>query len=521
MTHSLIQALHNPAIYDHPVSNITVIETHISWIILTGDYAYKIKKPVNYGFLDFSTLTKRHQYCLQELTLNRRLAPDIYLDLIAITGTSANPSFNGAEEVFEYAIKMREFPQEAQLDQVLARGELRPHHMDQLAKKIAEFHNRAEISASMSPLGSAEAVFLPVQENFDQIRPFSDGYEQTAQLDYLEAWSSDEYSKLRPFFHQRKEQGHIRNCHGDLHLANIALVDNELIIFDCIEFNEEFRWIDTINDIAFTTMDLEDRGRGDLAARLINSYLQYSGDYEGLRVFDFYRSYRALVRAKVACLRLHQNNLSKNQIQQIKHQYRDYTQLAEYYTRVNKSVLYITHGVSGSGKSCISQPILEHFGLIRIRSDVERKRLHGLEETQTSDGSIYTKEASQRTYDRLAEQATHVIEAGHSVIIDATFLKKNERLTFKKLALKLNAAFVILDFHADIELIKTWITERRSAGLDASEATLEVLKQQLTTQEPLSTNEADAMFSIDTANYDAKNKLITLLETFLRQLNKN
>lgn len=515
MTRSLIQALHNPLIYDHPVSEIKVIETHISWVILTGHYAYKIKKPVNFGFLDFSTLTKRYQYCLQELTLNRRLAPDLYLDLIAITGSPSNPSFNGAEEVFEYAVKMREFPQSSQLDQVLARGELYPHHMDQLAKKIADFHNDADISPAMSPLGSAEAVYLPVQENFDQIKPLNDNHEQQAQLEFLEAWSIDAYSKLRPFFHQRKEQGHIRNGHGDLHLSNIALVDREIVIFDCIEFNEEFRWIDTINDIAFTTMDLEDRGRGDLAARLINAYLQYSGDYEGLRVFNFYRTYRALVRAKVACLQLQQSNISTTEIQKTKHQYRDYTQLAEHYTREQKPLMYITHGVSGSGKSCISQPILEHFGLIRIRSDVERKRLFGLEETQASDGKIYTKEATQQTYERLEELATHVIESGHSVIIDATFLKKTDRQRFNKLAKKLNVTFVILNFYADTELLKTWITERQAIGQDPSEATIDVLNQQLATLDPLSPQEADAIFSVDTANYDAKNKLIKRMESFL------
>lgn len=510
---SLIQALQNPALYNHPVAHVEVIETHISWVLLTGDYAYKIKKPVNLGFLDFSTLELRRHYCQQELELNRRLAPQLYLEVIAIGGTPEEPTFNNHDKAIEYAVKMRQFPQQAQLDRLLMRGELHPHHIDQLADTIATFHQRIEVAPENSRYGSPAAILDPVEENFKQIQPLLSAAEEKARLQRLEQWSHQTFEQLRPVFEERKRSGFIRNCHGDMHLANIALIDEEVVIFDCIEFNDNFRWIDLISEIAFTTMDLFDRGQPQFAARLLDRYLQRTGDYEGLSLLQFYQVYRALVRAKVAAIRAHQSGLSNTERTAALNQYRNYTRLAERFTAKKRPTLFIAHGVSGSGKTTLTQPVLEKFGMVRLRSDVERKRLFGLTaETRTGAATgIYSNDASQRTYTHLLNTAKQVCQSGYDVIVDATFLTHSQRQPFRTLAHQLGIPFTILHFYADEALLRQWIEERAAAGKDASDATVEVMQKQLATEEPLTADEADRIISIDTGLDDADQCLINRL----------
>lgn len=513
---TLIQALQNPALYNHPVSHFQVIETHISWVLLTGDYAYKIKKPIDLGFLNFSSLAKRHHYCLLELKLNRRLAPQIYLDVIAIGGKPESPIL-GAKPIIEYAIKMRQFPQVARLDNVLASNELKPEHIDQLADHIAAFHGQIEIAGQNSPYGSPTTVLEPVEANFQQIstRLSDDG--DIRQLETLKNWSLTKYAYLLPYIKQRKADGFVRNCHGDLHLANIALIDEKITIFDCIEFNESLRWIDVISEIAFATMDLIDRRHADYAARLLDRYLQRSGDYAGLILFQFYQVYRALVRAKVAIIRAHQPMLSSQEKQLAFNQYQEYATLAGALSRQYSPILFITHGVSGSGKTTHTQPLLEQLNLIRLRSDVERKRLFGLQAEARTDPAaihkIYSAEASQRTYHYLLTTARLLCQHGFSVIIDATFLKQAHRQPFQALAKELNIPFVILHFHAEEQLLHQWIKKRAKIGTDASEANIEVLHQQQTTMEPPSENEADFLVSINSGDENAAEKLIAAVNS--------
>ncbi len=517
MTHPLIQHLQNPALFNHPVTKFEVIETHISWVLLTGDYAYKIKKPVNFGFLDFSTLARRRHFCQQELQLNRRLAPQIYLEVVAISGTPEHPSLDHNGEAIEYAIKMRQFAQQAQLDRVLAAGRLTPRHIDQLAERIAAFHAQAQIASSDSQWGDPATIRHPVEENFAQIRPLLSQADDLAALARLERWSLQQLEQLTPLMQQRKRDGFIRNGHGDMHLANIALIDEEIVIFDCIEFNDAFRWIDVISDIAFTAMDLDDRSQPQLAARLINTYLQRSGDYQGLALYNFYRLYRALVRAKVACLRLTQPGLTTEQKRSIQQQYRDYITLAQRYCAPAHPLLCITHGLSGSGKTTLSQPLLERFGMIRIRSDVERKRLYGYRAEARTDASIYNQTANQATYERLARLSRAIISSGRSVIVDATFLKQAERAQYRALAHSLGVPFVILHFHAPKAQLIEWIEERQRAGMDASEATTEILEKQLRWEEPLEAQEADALIEIDSRDDKAADQLIAKVRRVLEE----
>ncbi|MEJ2553174.1 MAG: AAA family ATPase [Gammaproteobacteria bacterium] len=496
----LIDKLQNSALYDHPVRHFQVIETHISWLLLTGPFAYKIKKPVNLGFLDFSTLEKRRHYCHEELRLNQRLAPELYLTVIPITGSASHPAFAGEGPVIEYAVKMREFAQSAQLDRVLARGELRSEHIVRLAEAVVRFHARAAVAGDDTPYGDTEAVWQPAGQNFDQIRPYLDAGQDRTRLDTLQVWSSQTHARLGIVWPERKHGGFIRECHGDMHLGNMALVDDKILIFDCLEFNARLRWIDVMSEVAFVTMDLQDHGRPGLAHRFLNDYLQHSGDYRGLRVFNFYQVYRALVRAKVACLRLGQPGLSAEEQEAIRGHYRQYLRLAEHFTRAVPTPLIIMHGLSGSGKTTISSTLLESSGAVRIRSDVERKRLFGLSpEARSGSGvaaDLYSADAGRRTYERLAEIARAVITTGFPVIVDAAFLKHRQRKSFQELADELRVPFVIVHCDAPEALLRQRITDRQERARDPSEATLAVLKHQLSTQEPLRPDESKYLLTV-------------------------
>lgn len=516
---ALITALQDPKIYDHPVDEIRLVETHISWVILTGDFVYKIKKPVNFGFLDFSTLELRRHYCEQELKLNRRLAPRLYLDVIKVIGPPERPIMNGEGEAIEYAVKMRQFDPERQLDRLAVQNKLTTAHIDQLADVMAAFHEGIEMATAESAFGSPASVWQPAAENFSQIAARLDDEHENIRLESLRQWSREQFNKFSTLFQQRKRGGFIRNCHGDMHLANMTLIDDEVTIFDCIEFNDDFRWIDVISELAFTSMDLIDRGQPGFAARLVNRYLQHTGDYEGLALLQFYQVYRALVRAKVAILRSGQPDLSEQQRRGSWQEYRAYSELAQRFTRPANPALFIAHGVSGAGKTTLTQALLERFGMIRLRSDVERKRLFGLTAAAKSRSDtgrgIYTQTASGHTYQRLRELAGDVIRAGYSTIVDATFLKCEQRRLFQALAQELGVPFIILHFHADAALLRRWISERLTEGKDASEATLEVLDHQLKTQEPLTAGEADRIISIDSGRNDAAEMLVTAVKKSL------
>ena len=488
----LIQALHNPACYDHPVQSIRLVETHISWVLLTGAYVYKIKKPVNLGFLDFSTLEKRRFYCEEELRLNRRLAESLYLDVTPIAGSPAHPVLNGLSETIEYAVRMVQFPEDMRLDRMLARGELEKMHIDSLAQELADFHGRVRVAGDNTPFGNPEHVYEPVKENFDQIRPRIEARDRL-QLQRLETWSEQSFTGLRQIFEDRKRQGFIRECHGDAHLANMVWLEKRVVLFDCLEFNENLRWIDTMSEVAFLAMDLDDRGHPALARRALNVYLEHTGDYAGLALFRFYQVYRALVRAKVACIRLGQRGLSEEERRRVREEYLGYVNLAERYTQARPTALVIMHGLSGSGKTWISQQLLETFDAIRLRSDVERKRLHGLAPHQRSgsgiDSGIYTSEGGRLTYARLAELAAAILQAGYPVIVDAAFLKHGQRELFHALAERARAPFVIVHIHAPESVLRERLQSRVQQTQEASEAGLAVLDHQLAGRESLTEDE--------------------------------
>ncbi len=498
----LVTALRDPARYPHPVEKIDVLETHISWVILTGRYAYKIKKPVNPGFLDFSTLDARHRYCEEELRLNRRLAPSIYEAVVKIAGSVDSPVIDGTGTAIEYAVKMREFPQSALASRLLADDMLTAANIDALAARIAAFHMNTGVAACGCPYGTPEAVIAPARENFAHLERLLPNADDQTRIAGLRAWTDNVYNAHWTLFGARHTEGCVRECHGDLHLGNIVMLDGLLTPFDCIEFNPALRWIDVMSEVAFLVMDLMDRGRTDLATRFLNAYLEASGDYGGIEVLRFYRVYRALVRAKVHALRAAQEGSTTAERERLIAASRDYLELAQRCARDSQPAIILMHGLSGSGKSVLAQSLAEYLGAIRLRSDVERKRISGLAPLARSASSLasglYSTELTETTYHRLLDLTRLSTNAGYPVIVDATFLKRWQRDVFRREADARGMSFVIVDVTAPEATLRARIAARLAAGGDASEADPAVLTHQLAQNEALTAEESSAVLHIDT-----------------------
>lgn len=515
---NLICSLQNPSVYPHDTDRFQLIETHISWVFLCGSYAYKIKKALNLGFLDFSTLEERKFYCEEELRLNGRLAPELYLAVVPITGTPDRPQLGGSGEAFEYAVKMRRFPQQALLSYMQQQNLLATTHIDQIIAQVADFHQTIPAATAGARYGNSDHVAAPVRENFVQIRERMHDPRHLELLDQVKAWAEHQYESCYQHFRQRKQQGFIRECHGDMHLGNMAVVDDRVVIFDGIEFNPDLYWIDVMSEVAFLCMDLKYHGEHNFSCRFLNGYLERTGDYRGLRVLRYYLAYRAMVRAKVACIRLSQQaeqGLQSSDMQEFER----YLQLALSYTQPQQPALFITHGLSGSGKSTLSGPLVESLAAIRIRSDRERQRMFGKGKRQGEAAiigeGVYSEGASRQTYEKLAELAEAVLESGYSVIIDAAFLERQQRNLFKQLADRLGVPIRILFFRADADVLRQRIRERQREGSDISEADLSVLERQLARYTELDDEERAYAVTIDTQSVSEADKILALIDQSL------
>lgn len=496
MQSRLISALLDSRCYPHGVKAVRLIETHISWVLLAGRYAYKIKKAVKMDFLDFMSLDARRFYCTEELRLNRRLAPRLYLEVVAIGGDPDKPEF-GKQPAFEYAIKMRRFAAAKQLDRLLAGHTLLPIHMDQLAATLARFHANLPAAPSDTAFGSAAAIGEAMRQNFRELRQLLHACTDSGTmltLEDAESASAGEYVACVAQFDLRRAQGWVREGHGDLHLGNIALVGNEPLPFDCLEFDPALRWNDVIGDLAFAVMDLLYRQRSDLAYRLLNSYLEASGDYAGVAVLRFYLARCAVVRAKVNLVRMRAATLSRCAAEEALMACCNHLKLAAKCVRRRQPALIITYGLPGSGKSTWAKIAVEQLSVIRVRSDVERKRLFGIAPPVRNGAhhaqDIYSKEAGQRTYTRLRDIARILLSAGFPAVIDAAFLQIDERERFRALAAEMAIPFAITWLQADEEVLRSRIISRLQSGNDASEADLDVLQKLRRSAQALSKDEA-------------------------------
>ena len=499
--HKIVNAFLNPEFYDHSVDHIELIETHISWVFLSGCFAYKIKKPVDFGFLNFTTLEQRKFYCQQELVLNSRFAPQIYLEVLPVTQLEDQLSLSGQGEIIDYAIKMVQFDQNCLFDKLLKKGQIKLSHIDDLSDVVADFHEKINIAGSNVVFGSIHEVIKPVEENFSILNKILletslDNSEQET-LKSLHNLMLSMYHSICPQLLIRKKEGHIRECHGDLHLGNITLIGDKIQLFDGIEFNDSFRWIDTMSDCAFLIMDLQDHKQTIFANHLLNRYLLKTGDYSGLTVLKFYLLYRATVRAKVAALRLQQQKVESIAYENSVNDLRNYIELAKSYAqtvhhKVN-TFLAISFGLSGSGKSRVCSQLADQLGAIQLSSDIERKRLF----SKTSE-ELYSESTTYKTYTYLMKIGELVLNAGYSVIIDATFLDKKWRHKVRLLAEKHQIPFHILSCYAEQKIIKKRLRLRQNEINQISDADIKVMESQLKKTHCLELDEKKYEIPIDT-----------------------
>lgn len=469
-----------------------LIETHISYIVLTGSTAYKIKKAIRLPFLDFMTLEARRFFCEEELRLNRRLAPALYLGVVPITGTIDQPELNGSGPVLDYAVEMREFDQSTLLAAVLQRGELAAGHIDALARQVAAFHALIPCLPADSVLGDPDDLLRLALDNFDDLRSSPAAAVEGDALDELERWTRRQHAGRRSHLRARRAEGFVRECHGDLHLGNMALVDGVVTIFDCIDFSDRLRWIDVLNEVAFAVMDLVDRRRPDFASRFLNEYLEITGDYAGLPLLPFYLVYRAMVRAKVACLRAAQLTEPEAQANALA-DFRDRVQLALSFARGGRPALVVMHGLAGCGKTTFARALRGELGAVQLRSDIERKRLRGLaagaRTGSPAGGGAYTMAATQLTYERLLELSLQVVAGGLIALVDAAFLHRWQRELFRQQAAQRRLSFCIVSIQVPEPILRARIARRSAEQIDASEAGIEVLEHQLRTHEPIGPDE--------------------------------
>jgi aminoglycoside phosphotransferase family enzyme/predicted kinase len=471
---------------------VELVETHISWVLLVGATAYKVKKPIGLPFLDFRTLERRRHFCEEELRVNRRTARALYLGISRITGTAAEPQIDGCGPTLEYAVRMRRFPAGSLLSDHAAAGDLRPSDVDRLAEHVAALHCGSPHAAPQTGYGSPEYRARGALAALDGIEELlsvpMDG------LDHLRGWLRQQAEALAGVWRERQYGGWVREGHGDLHLGNALLLDDDVCLFDAIEFDPALRWIDIVDDAAFAAMDLMAAGHAGLGFRFMNGWLERVGDHEGLALWRYALAYRALVRAHVSLLRERQRNVSETSACD------RYLELALRLARPSdRPGLLITHGLPGSGKSVISGQLLERCGAIRCRSDVERKRMLGLPplgDTRTLDSerAAYGEGATLETYGRLERIARLALQAGWPVIVDAAFLRRAERQRFADLARSLGCSFSVLDCRAPMRVLRQRVEARHATKLDASEAGVEVLEQLERCAEPL--EGAEILYSI-------------------------
>lgn len=487
--------------FAHPVSHLDVVETHISWVILTGTYAYKIKKAVHYDFIDASTLEQRRKLCEEELRLNRRLAAELYLAVVPIGREHGRLHMDSSHEVIEYAVRMREFDRSQELAALLAAHEVQADEVGSLAQRLAEFHAQAPPAAEKSAFGRYEQVRETLLGNIAALNTAGVEPEFRHVLTQLTDWTQDAVARHREEIDFRRVNGAVRECHGDLHARNVVRWRGKLVPFDSLEFNPGMRWIDVMSEIAFLHMDLVGHDRSDLASTLLSRYLETGGDYHGLPLLRFYAVYRALVRAKVDALQAAGTDDPRLGAE-LRARSADRIHLARRFTDEADPCLIIMSGVSGSGKSWLSEQLVPALAAVRVRSDIERKRILGTSVAQPGHAGLnegpYAAQSTDRTYARLLECAESSLAGGQSTIVDAAFLNTLQRELFLGLARRRRARFLIVRCSAEPGLLRDRVRSREAGGQDASEATLAVLAHQLATQHPLQEREQACTIEIDT-----------------------
>jgi aminoglycoside phosphotransferase family enzyme/predicted kinase len=503
---ALVQGLLEPKAYPEATERIELVQTQMSFVLLTDNYVYKVKKAVNLGYLDYTTLEKRRFFCQREVELNQRLCPEVYLGVVPITREGSSVIVEGKGEAIEYAVKMRRLPQQAMMDELLAGNRVTPEMITKVAQKLAAFHKRAETSDSISAFGEIKAISKNTEENFTQTEKYIGNTISQEKYQRIKAYTDNFMKKNAALFQKRIAGGRIRDCHGDLHAAHVCFTDG-ICIYDCIEFNDRFRYSDVAAEVAFLAMDLDHYGWADLARRFVSAYVDKSQDKGLARLLNFYKCYRAYVRGKVESFKLDDPYIAPAAKKQILEVASSYFDLADSYIR-SKPMLFITTGLVGTGKTFLAQALAKRRGLVVISSDVTRKKLAGIPLTEHRfeefDRGIYSAEFSKKTYGKMFTEARDILKEGGSVILDASFIRAEERLKAKKLAEESGADLFIVECRLDEKTIKQRLVRRLEEG-STSDGRWEIYPSQKRAFEPVAEVPETNRAIIDTAQPVEKN----------------
>jgi len=517
MTYSHFKDLLLPSAYQEPTATVNLVQTHISLIFITDNFVYKIKKPVDFGFLNFSTLDRRRFYCAEEVRLNRRLCPNMYLGVVEVRETPDGCTFAGEGKIIDYAVKMRRLPEERMLNRLLDNNQVTEQDIRCIARTIAGFHLACERGKEIDLYGSPDAILRNWNENFAQSEAFVGFTISAAEFELLRGWVNSFQAANLQLFEERVAGGFIRDCDGDIHSENICLADT-VYIFDCIEFNNRFRYSDTTADIAFLLMDFDFHRKAEFAEPFLEEYLKVTGDQGIVSLIDYYKTYRAFVRGKVESFRLNDPQISPVEKSLASDKARRYFRLAGGYVRrrLLPPSLIITWGLTGTGKSHIVEELAFVLGLDIHASDPVRKELAGMILTERHLDSyaegIYTAEHTKATYSTLLQRAESSLAMGKSVIVDATFCSKSNREAFRRLANRADARFLIIAVNCPPETVKARLAERQLKDGEVSDGRWEIYLKQSADCEALTDNEGEIL-EINTENppNDNLNRLLDLL----------
>ena len=492
----LIQQMMQPGFYPHSVKEpIQLIQTHISYVFLTGEYAYKVKKPMNFGFLNYSTLEQRKHFCHEELRLNQRGAAELYLEVLPIAGDEKQYQLGGTGEAVEYVLKMRQFPQEMLFVNLFEQGKLDDALMEEMGRVVAQYHANAATNDYIRKFGEVAQIRQAFDENYQQTEKYVGSLQTQAQFEETKQYTDSFFDERSPLFTSRIENNSIRECHGDLYMQNICLWHDKILLFDCIEFNEPFRFVDVMYDVAFAVMDFEAKHRPDLGNVFLNTYVEQTGDWEGLQLLPLYLSRQAYVRAKVNSFLMDDPGVPDAVKKEAKVAATNYYQQAWEYTKPHQGQLILMSGLSGSGKSTVAKQLARKIGAIHLRSDAVRKHLAGIPLQQRGGDEIYTDEMTQKTYERLLSLGMLLASQGFAVILDAKYDRASFREDAIASAKSQQIPLQILHCNAPAEVLRERLQNRTG---DIADATADLLEAQQAAAQSFTEAEKPYVKTVDT-----------------------
>ncbi|MBI5892470.1 MAG: AAA family ATPase [Deltaproteobacteria bacterium] len=517
----IVEELLKPSAHPDAPQNIELKQTHISYLIFTPQFVYKIKKPVDFGFLDFTTLEKRRFFCEQEVVLNKRLCPDMYLGVVAIKEKNGIIKIQGSGEAIEYAVKMKKLPSENMMDVMLKRGSVTDEMIVRMAKLVTDFHNMADTNPYISEFGKITAIKKNTDENFSQTLPIIGKTISQERYDRIKNYAESFLQEHKKAFENRIENGFIKDCHGDIHSEDICIT-NGIYIFDCIEFNERFRYSDTVSDIAFLAMDLDFFNCHNLSKRFIDAYIKASKGDSVFEILDFYKCYRAYVRGKVEGFKSQQKEVAEAEREHAIIKAKRYFYLADLYAAGGfRPVVLVVCGLAGTGKTTLANAIGKEIGFKVISSDIVRKELAGIRPAEHRyddfEKGIYTRDFTIKTYNEMMKKAEDFLRGGISIILDATFMADIFREMTVKLAKDTNADLYFIECTLDDEIVKKRLDERSKKEGVASDARWEIYlkqKEEYKSLQPSAFSPQPKALIIDTDDEIDKIKSIVIDKVF-------